>query len=152
MLYPLWDTCPVWNASFALHASLTANPLFMVGRFVAWTRELSGCYRPLYYMNTSSEGTENEKVTSLRPVTLMVSQNAFASSKRNYDAGKIWLVHIIDGHDMMNSNQIKQYIRPHLSIFRHLVVYAMCFNKYSDIVHPSDAGPSSGSLYRCIPV
>ena len=94
---------------FLVPISLTANALSVSGPFVAWTPDFSGCYRPLYYMNTSSEGTENKKVTSLRPVTLMVSQNAFASSKRNYDAGNVWLVHIIEGNDTTKDNNKKQH-------------------------------------------
>ena len=53
----------------------------------AWAPQFSGCYRPLYYSNTSSVGTENKRATSLRPVTLAVSHNAPAAAERNYDAG-----------------------------------------------------------------
>ena len=62
-------------------------PLYLF-RVSAWTPHFSGCYRPLYYRNTTSGDTENAKVTRLQPVTLVVSDNALSTAEWKYEAGE----------------------------------------------------------------
>ncbi|KAI0232930.1 hypothetical protein LSAT2_016795 [Lamellibrachia satsuma] len=105
-------------------------------RVSAWTPHLSGCYRPLYYRNTTSGDTENAKVSRLQPVTLVVSDNALASAERNYDAGLYckWLVESEPG-TRLSLRFLNVDIKPLLADCRYdgLVVY--------------DGGSTSGDIY-----
>ena len=53
-----------------------------------WIPHASGCYRPYYYNNPSSMGTENNIITDLEPVTIMVADTSYSLVNPGYDAGK----------------------------------------------------------------
>ncbi|KAK2192053.1 hypothetical protein NP493_40g08028 [Ridgeia piscesae] len=110
--------------------------MFPTDDVTAWTPDLSGCYRPLYYVNTSSEGTENARVTRLNPVTLVVSDNTLAGAERSYDAGLYckWLIESDPG-TRLSLQFLDVNIKPLLTDCRYdgLVVY--------------DGGSTSGDVY-----
>lgn len=54
-----------------------------------WLPKLSGCYRPLYYDNTSSDATENNVVSQLEPAVLIVSNTSLDSNNGGYDGGTL---------------------------------------------------------------
>ncbi len=56
--------------------------------FSEWTPQLSGCYRPMFYFNTESHGTENNLVRPMEPVVLMVSEKSQDKENPGYDNGK----------------------------------------------------------------
>ena len=53
-----------------------------------WVPNLSGCYRPLYYSNPESHGTENNLVRPLEPVIFMVSEKAYDILEPGYENGR----------------------------------------------------------------
>ena len=61
---------------------------YFVILIVEWVPDLSGCYRPMYYFNPQSRGTENNLVRPLEPVIIMVSEKAYDSLDPGYDSGK----------------------------------------------------------------
>lgn len=52
-----------------------------------WNDEQSGCFRPALHDSTSHKSLENNRVTSLNPVMLMVSDSAYDVLSPGYEGG-----------------------------------------------------------------
>ena len=56
--------------------------------YLEWIPRYSGCYRPFYYDNVSSDATENKLVSALEPELISVSTTSFDDNNAGYDEGK----------------------------------------------------------------